>query len=286
MRVQSSIWRTGLEVRRKIVLLKFADHADDDGRNAWPSKATVAAACGLSLESVKRIIRELRKDGILVPEGECKGGAGKTVNYRIDFERAAELHPPVKPRDLAAKKKGVTETPLSEENSPPPAENGVTETPFSEDRKRGSGESKKGVTGDEKRGHSSDPQTIQNHQEPSSAPGRARDPAGAAHPAAPEDQDGAGGDPPVKTLWREREAAIRAKIGDVDFRNWFTDAIPHADEAGVYILAVRSPFMVAQINGQFARILAGVLGRREVRAEFHDYARIAAHNRKQRESST
>ncbi len=82
-----------------------------------------------------------------------------------------------------------------------------------------------------------------------------------------------------------RDPPIRARIGDVWFDAWFGDAIPHADEDGVYILAVRSAFMADHINNQFSRILAGLLGRREVRAEFHAFAKVAAHKRKQAEGA-
>lgn len=289
VQVMSAVWRTGLEVKRKIVLLKFADHADDDGRNAYPSRPKVAAACGMSVKSVERIIGSLKKEGILIPEGEAEQGRGKTVNYRIDAARAAELYPPVDPKELEKRKKGVRQTPIDEECCASPEEKGDQQTPISEDPERGSAEAEKGDRTDPEGGQSCDPRTFQNHQEPSSAPGRARDPDGAAHPDAP---DGEGGDeaaegddeppaPPVNALWREHEAAIRARFGDFDFKTWFADAIPHADKDGVYTLAVPSPFKADMINRQYSRTLASILGRRDVRAEFHPYAKAAAHNRKQ-----
>lgn len=123
------------------------------------------------------------------------------------------------------------------------------------------------------------------------APGRARDPDGAAHPVAPEGEGGGDGDgedeappaPPVNALWRDREAAIRARLGTVEFDAWFGDAIPHSDDGAVYVLAVPGPFQADRINGQYSRILAAMLGRREVLAEFHPYAKVAAHNRKEAE---
>ena len=121
------------------------------------------------------------------------------------------------------------------------------------------------------------------------APGRARDPDGAARPDAPggdgedraEAAEGDGEAPPVNGLWREHQDGIAARIGRVEFDCWFRDAIPHSDKNGVYVLAVPSAFHAERVNSQYSRILAGILGRREVRAEFHEFAKVAAYKRKQ-----
>jgi Helix-turn-helix domain len=40
-------------------LLVIADHANDDGTEAWPSQATIAAKCSISVRTVQRVVRTL-----------------------------------------------------------------------------------------------------------------------------------------------------------------------------------------------------------------------------------
>jgi len=47
----------------KLVLLKLADNADDQGGNAYPAVDTIARACGLNRRTVQRILRRLGADG-------------------------------------------------------------------------------------------------------------------------------------------------------------------------------------------------------------------------------
>ena len=106
----SRIWQeVNLPVNVKMVLLKLADHADDDGRNAWPSIGRLAHNCGLSERSVYRILRQLQGEGWAdsgrrvqqVPERDAiifalandGGGRGKSVSYFIDIEKAKERYP-------------------------------------------------------------------------------------------------------------------------------------------------------------------------------------------------
>jgi hypothetical protein len=49
----------GITIAERLVLLKIADNASEDGRNAWPSQATIAAACGMSVRGVQKALRRL-----------------------------------------------------------------------------------------------------------------------------------------------------------------------------------------------------------------------------------
>lgn len=42
-----------------MVLLVIADHANDDGTEAWPSQATIAKKCSISVRTVQRCVRTL-----------------------------------------------------------------------------------------------------------------------------------------------------------------------------------------------------------------------------------
>jgi DNA-binding transcriptional MocR family regulator len=64
----------------KMVLLVIADHASDDGTEAWPSQATIAAKASISIRTVQRAVNSLVAAGYLWMEK----GAGGSVNCRED----------------------------------------------------------------------------------------------------------------------------------------------------------------------------------------------------------
>jgi hypothetical protein len=63
-----------------MVLLIIADHASDDGTEAWPSQATMAAKASISIRTVQRAVNSLVAGGYLWMEK----GAGGSVNCRED----------------------------------------------------------------------------------------------------------------------------------------------------------------------------------------------------------
>jgi hypothetical protein len=90
----TAVWKAvGLLTNRKMVLLKLADHADDEGGSCWPSVGRIAHECGLSERTVQTILAEFRGEQIIVVEGNAAGGSGRSRLYRINVERAQELHP-------------------------------------------------------------------------------------------------------------------------------------------------------------------------------------------------
>ena len=64
----------------KMVLLIIADHASDDGTEAWPSQATIAAKASISIRTVQRAVNSLVAAGYLWMEK----GAGGSANCRED----------------------------------------------------------------------------------------------------------------------------------------------------------------------------------------------------------
>ena len=79
----------------KFVLVKYANHADNDGYDTWPSYQRVAHFTGHNRKTVQRLVERLRDEGILVAQGAPYGGRGKRgrgIAYRIDFERAREVY--------------------------------------------------------------------------------------------------------------------------------------------------------------------------------------------------
>lgn len=69
----------GIEFKpgHKYVLLKYADHADHDGRNIYPSVKTVAKKTGYEERSVQRLTHELNQMGVLVEDGQGPRGTNR-----------------------------------------------------------------------------------------------------------------------------------------------------------------------------------------------------------------
>lgn len=61
----SLVWKTDLKPNQRLVLLAYADHANDEGKAVRPSRATVARKTGYSESQVQRITKSLEKTGIL-----------------------------------------------------------------------------------------------------------------------------------------------------------------------------------------------------------------------------
>ncbi len=80
IRLMSECWRADLPTVEKMVLLIIADHASDDGTEAWPSQATMAAKASISIRTVQRAVNSLVAGGYLWMEK----GAGGSVNCRED----------------------------------------------------------------------------------------------------------------------------------------------------------------------------------------------------------
>jgi hypothetical protein len=80
IRLMSEVWRTDLATIEKMVLLVIADHASDDGTEAWPSQATIAAKASISIRTVQRAVNSLVENGYLW----MQKGAGGSATCRED----------------------------------------------------------------------------------------------------------------------------------------------------------------------------------------------------------
>jgi hypothetical protein len=76
----SEVWQTKLPTIEKMVLLIIADHANDEGTEAWPSQATMAKKASLSIRTIQRAVNSLVKTKFLFVE---KHGGG-SANCRDD----------------------------------------------------------------------------------------------------------------------------------------------------------------------------------------------------------
>lgn len=118
----------GADASARLVLVYLADRADDQGRDAFPSVATLVEQSHLSRSTIKRILRRLEDAGLI-----SRGDQLKVAHYRIDrrpvvWNLHLELHvdnspsgggsnwtPVQEPHDSNVSTRGQNEPPLSEE---------------------------------------------------------------------------------------------------------------------------------------------------------------------------
>jgi 5-methylcytosine-specific restriction endonuclease McrA len=91
------VWELALTPAKQTVLLALADHADHEGNNAFPSVDLIAWKTGYSERQVRRIMKELEADSLLVRTG---GAPGKRIVYSINL--SAGKHKP----DFVPRKRG------------------------------------------------------------------------------------------------------------------------------------------------------------------------------------
>lgn len=85
-------WDQRVPPNAKLVLMALADHAHDDGTNAWPSVALLARKTGYGERQVQRILAELVNTGLIrvqTPGGKG-ANAGPTV-YALNVDTTFAL---------------------------------------------------------------------------------------------------------------------------------------------------------------------------------------------------
>ena len=82
--------RFGSAARKQIIMF-LADKASDDGSGIWCSKGTIQRHTELGETTVKRIISDFLREGILIETGHRPCRNGYTVIYRIVIDRIREL---------------------------------------------------------------------------------------------------------------------------------------------------------------------------------------------------
>lgn len=83
VRVTTWVWMQIVgDAEAKLVLLKLADQANDDGE-CWPSRRTIAEACETSVSTVTRSIRYLVGHGYIQARIRQREDGGRTSNLYI-----------------------------------------------------------------------------------------------------------------------------------------------------------------------------------------------------------
>lgn len=87
VKIMGMVWDADLPRNQKMILLAYADHADHEGRNIFPSVGRIAWKTGYSERAVQQITRELETAGILILDGTGPIG---TNRFHIEVEALPE----------------------------------------------------------------------------------------------------------------------------------------------------------------------------------------------------
>lgn len=86
----SRVWKLKLTPAKKIVLLALTDHADQDGNGIRPSIPTIAWKTDYSENQVRRIIKQLVQDGLLIEKARPDG---RPVLYSFSMTKGVVKEP-------------------------------------------------------------------------------------------------------------------------------------------------------------------------------------------------
>lgn len=106
----AAVWEMDLPANDKIVLLKLADVADDNGQSIYMAQDTIAKQCGCSVRTVKRIFKKYTDSGLLkmVSLKRVKAQGCNMENHGDRESRATESRARESPNTLRG---GLQDTP-------------------------------------------------------------------------------------------------------------------------------------------------------------------------------
>lgn len=76
---------------RKLLAIRLADFADDEGRGIWPTVARLARETEMSERSIQRTLKEFVDEGLLVVVTSASGRPGQATRYDFDMDVLAQL---------------------------------------------------------------------------------------------------------------------------------------------------------------------------------------------------
>ncbi len=88
-KILGQVWDLQLTAAKQLIMLALADHADHNGDNAYPSIDLIAWKTGYSERQVRRILKALVKDKILLQVSR----PGRTSVYSIRLENGVKKLP-------------------------------------------------------------------------------------------------------------------------------------------------------------------------------------------------
>jgi hypothetical protein len=81
------VWRLELPHNKAWLLMALSDHAHDDGTRCFPGVGKLAWKTGYGARQVRRILHDLRDDGIIEPVAFVQGGRGRATEYTLYLAR-------------------------------------------------------------------------------------------------------------------------------------------------------------------------------------------------------
>jgi DNA-binding transcriptional regulator YhcF (GntR family) len=124
IRVMTEVWKTNLPTTEKMVLLVIADHASDDGTNAYPSQKTIANKASISIRTVQRCVNNLVASKYLQMDKHAGGSARcrddrRPHLYTINLDRLRVDSVTTRTRGDIEDIDGATITPITGRQSRP-----------------------------------------------------------------------------------------------------------------------------------------------------------------------
>lgn len=92
-KLMGQVWDLDIPHGEAWVLLALADHADHEGRNAYPGVELLAYKTNYSVRQVQRILVSLEKKQIIKPVANEKGGRSARTVYEIHLENGVKKSP-------------------------------------------------------------------------------------------------------------------------------------------------------------------------------------------------
>lgn len=89
-------------ITRKMVLLNMASRANDDGTGVYASLPMIAGWCEVDARTVRRIVRDLEAEGLIIQCGWKTVKTGQINEWRVDVEAVERL--PLYKDEVAAKR--------------------------------------------------------------------------------------------------------------------------------------------------------------------------------------
>ncbi len=88
--VMTLVWRSDLPANHKLVLLAYADHANDEGGSVYPGEDWMAAKTGYTSGNIRRVTKQLVEAGFL--HRVKRGQTGQRAEWEVDVPmlRAAQ----------------------------------------------------------------------------------------------------------------------------------------------------------------------------------------------------
>lgn len=100
---------------RKMLAIRLADFADDDGRGIWPTVGRLALETELSERTVQRLLRDFVDEGLLIVVAEGGGRPGQATRYDFDMRALDNLQAGKPAVDGCHGVTGVTVSPVTTE---------------------------------------------------------------------------------------------------------------------------------------------------------------------------